>query len=135
LYFLPILGRIPLDELSIDNVQAMIDTIIDDDARAGHPIEPATLVRIRATLRAGLKAAMRRGLISTNPAALVELPAHPRCHPVIWTPERVAAWRASGERPTVGVWTAEQLHTFLRHTAGPVGSALAGRRLPGPAPG
>jgi hypothetical protein len=45
------------------------------------------------------------------------LPAHPRCYPVIWTPERVAAWRATGERPTVGVWTAEQLHTFLQHTA------------------
>ena len=117
LYFLPILGRIPLDELGIDDVQTMIDTIIDAHARAGHPIEPGTLVRIRATLRAGLNAAMRRGLISTNPAALVELPPHPRCYPVIWTPERVAAWTATGERPTIGVWTAEQLHTFLLHTA------------------
>jgi hypothetical protein len=117
LYFLPILGRISLDELGIDDVQTMIDTIIDAHARAGHPIEPGTLVRIRATLRAGLNAAMRRGLISTNPAAQVELPPHPRCYPVIWTPERVAAWTATGERPTIGVWTAEQLHTFLLHTA------------------
>jgi integrase len=36
---------------------------------------------------------------------------------VIWTPERVAAWTATGERPTIGVWTAEQLHAFLHYTA------------------
>ena len=59
LYLLPALARIPLDELSIADVQAMIDTIIDTHARAGRPIAASTLVRIRATLLSGLKAAMR----------------------------------------------------------------------------
>lgn len=58
----------------------------------GRPIAVSTLVRIRATLLSGLKAAKRRGLIASNPAALVELPAHPRCFPVVWTADRVQAW-------------------------------------------
>jgi hypothetical protein len=78
LYLLPALGRIPLDELGIQDVQMMFEQIISDHFRAGRPIAAGTLVRVRATLLAGLKAAMRRGLIATNPAALVELPAHPR---------------------------------------------------------
>jgi integrase len=117
LYLLPALGRIPLDELGIHDVQAMVEQIISDHFRAGRPIAAGTLVRIRATLLAGLKAAMRRGLIITNPAAMVELPAHPRCYPLIWTPERVALWKATGKRPAVGVWTAAHLHQFLEYTS------------------
>ena len=36
-----------------------------------------------------------------------------RPHPVIWTDERVAAWRRDGIRPPVAVWTLRQLITFL----------------------
>jgi integrase len=43
----------------------------------------------------------------------VELPAHPRCYPLIWTPERIALWKVTGQRPAVGVWTAAHLSTFL----------------------
>jgi integrase len=109
----PSLGRIPLDELSISDVQAMFDTIIDTPARAGRPIAASTLVRVRATLLAGLKAAMHRGFITSNPATLVELAAHPRCYPRVWTADRVQMWMTTGHRPTLGVWTAEQLHHFL----------------------
>jgi len=77
LYLLPALGRIPLDELGIHDVQAMFEQIIMDHFRAGHPIAAGTLVTVRATLLAGLRAAMPRVLIATNPAALVKLPAHP----------------------------------------------------------
>jgi len=31
-----------------------------------------------------------------------------RPHPVIWTDERVAAWRRDGIRPPVAVWTLPQ---------------------------
>jgi integrase len=117
LYLLPALGRIPLDELGIQDVQVMFEQIIDEHVRAGHAIAAGTLVRVRATLLAGLKAAMRRGLIATNPAALVELPAHPRCYPLTWTPERIALWKATGKRPAIGVWTAAHLHKFLKYTS------------------
>jgi hypothetical protein len=116
LYLLPALGRIPVDELGIQDVQAMLEQIISDHFRAGRPIAAGTLVRVRATLLAGLTAAMRRGLIVTNPAVLVELPAHPRCYPLTWTPERVALWKATGQRPVIGVRTAAHLHKFLDTT-------------------
>jgi integrase len=32
---------------------------------------------------------------------------------VVWSEERVAAWRATGERPKVAVWTPEQTGQFL----------------------
>jgi integrase len=116
LYLLPALGRIPLDELGVHDVQAMFEQIISSHFRAGRPIAAGTLVRIRAALLAGLKAAMRRGLIVSNPAALVELPAHPRCYLLIWTSERIALWKATGKRPAIGVWTAAHLHEFLEYT-------------------
>jgi hypothetical protein len=84
-----------LDELSIADVQGMFDTVIQTHARAARPIAVSTLVRIRATLLSGLKAAMRRGLIASNLAALVELPAHPRCFPVVWTADRAATTTGS----------------------------------------
>jgi hypothetical protein len=95
-----------LDELAIQDVQAMFEQIISDHFRAGHPIAAGTLVRIRTTLLEGLKAAMRRGLIAANPAALVELPAHPRCYPLIWTPERIARTWGPGSpvRPVTPPW-------------------------------
>ena len=60
-----------------------------------------------------LNAAIREGLISVNPARLVELPAPARPHPVVWTAPREAAWREAGERPAVAVWTAGQTARFL----------------------
>jgi integrase len=43
----------------------------------------------------------------------VRLDKPARSHPVIWTDERVAAWRRDGIRPPVAVWTLRQLVTFL----------------------
>ena len=60
-----------------------------------------------------LNAAVREGLIASNPLAQVRLDKPVRPHPVIWTDERVAAWRRDGIRPPVAVWTLRQLVTFL----------------------
>jgi len=76
-------------------------------------VSAATLTRIRATLRAALNAAIRRGLISDNPAAREELPRARRPRAVVWTPYRVGQWRRSGERPPVAVWTTAQTARFL----------------------
>lgn len=75
---------------------------------------PATKQRIRATLRAALKAAIARQLITFNPAKHVEMQSGKRPKGLLWTDERVARWRETGEKPSsVMVWTPQQLGAFL----------------------
>ncbi len=82
----------------------------------GHPVRPlsaATMRRVHATLLSALNTAVRRKLIAVNPARHVELPKGLRPRAVVWTPDRVADWRATGRAPAVAVWTAEQTGRFL----------------------
>ncbi|GAA4662998.1 site-specific integrase [Streptomyces youssoufiensis] len=75
---------------------------------------PATQQRIRATLRAALNGAIKRQLITFNPAAHVELAAGTRPKAVLWTSQHVARWRETGEKPSaVMVWTPAQIGAFL----------------------
>ncbi len=75
---------------------------------------PATKQRIRATLRAALNGAIRRQLITFNPAQWVELDSGKRPKAVLWTEQHVEHWRQTGERPSgVMVWTPEQIGAFL----------------------
>ncbi|MCX4617006.1 MULTISPECIES: hypothetical protein [Streptomyces] len=54
-----------------------------------------------------------------NWAQLVELPAVTRPKPLVWTPERVAHWKKTGEKPgPVMVWTPEQTGQFLDSVKG-----------------
>jgi len=113
LYLGPYVGEVLLTELTVGQVQAMFTAIIRQHQALGTPVSAATLTRIRATLRAALNAAIRRGLISDNPAARAELPRARRPRAVVWTPYRVGQWRRSGERPPVAVWTERQTAQFL----------------------
>jgi integrase len=83
-------------------------------------LAPATFQRIREVLRAALNGAIRRGLITQNPARWVEIPSARRPQAVVWTNARVAVWRATGQRPPVAVWTAAQTAAFLTHICGHV---------------
>jgi hypothetical protein len=74
LYLGPNLGEVLLTELTAGQVQAMFTAIIRQHQALGAPVSAATLAWIRATLRAALNAAIRRGLITDNPAARAELP-------------------------------------------------------------
>jgi integrase len=114
LYLAPYLGEVLLAELTAAQVQAMFAAIIRHHHALGTPVSAATLTRIRATLRAALNAAIRRGLLAENPASQAELPRarHPRA--VVWSPYRVEQWKRTGERPAVAVWTAAQTAQFLR---------------------
>jgi len=103
-----------LAELSVAHVQAMFTAIIRQHQAFGTPVSAATLNRIRATLRAALNAAIRRGLLADNPASGAELPRARRPRAVVWSPYRVEQWRRTGERPVVAVWTAAQTAQFLR---------------------
>lgn len=77
-------------------------------------VAPATMQRIRATLRSALTAAVKKGQVSRNWASLVDLPSGKRPKALLWTPERVEAWERTGEKPSkVMVWTPEQAGRFL----------------------
>ncbi|MGC4804987.1 tyrosine-type recombinase/integrase [Micromonospora sp. DT233] len=133
-HLIPHLGTIPLDRLRVDHIEAMFTAIADrataidiarqsDDpqirvtVRGIRATRPATMHRIRATLRKALNDAIRRSnnrLINFNPAAHVELPSGARPKARVWTTKAVATWRATGERPsTVMVWTPKQAGEFL----------------------
>src|SRR2546430_7451547 len=70
---------------------------------------------VRATLRKALNDAIRsHRLIEFNPAAHVELPSGKRPKAKVWTAAAVAAWQATGARPSpVMVWTPAQAGAFL----------------------
>ncbi|GAA0925998.1 hypothetical protein GCM10009558_038470 [Virgisporangium aurantiacum] len=83
------------------------------------PTGPATTSRIRGTLRKAFNDALAKEIVSgvPNPAALVKTP-NPRVKPMVWEPERVQRWNATGEVPgPVMVWTDELLGEFLDYAA------------------
>jgi hypothetical protein len=92
LYLAPYLGPVLLGELSAAHVQAMFTAIIHHHQALGTPISAATLNRIRATLRAALNAAIRRGLLSEN------VPAAPNCR----APGGPAPWSGRRNRSSTG---------------------------------
>lgn len=75
LYLVPYLGQILLADLSAAHVQAMFTAIARQHAAAGTPIAPATLARVKATLRAALNAAIRP---ATSPSTRPLVPSCPR---------------------------------------------------------
>jgi len=75
---------------------------------------PATRHAIRRTLRTALNAAIAQQLITFNAAAHVELGTSARPKGLLWTDERIARWRVTGEKPSpVMVWSPQQLGMFL----------------------
>ena len=116
-HLIPHLGRVRLAELTNRQVTTLFAALATADTRYGRRPTPATLHRIRATLRAALNAAIRDGLLADNPARRVELPSPRRPHPQVWTAQRVRAWHQRRQRFAVAVWTAQQLATFLNFVA------------------
>src|SRR3954452_22106655 len=131
-HLIPQLGHLPVDELRVGHIQAMFDAIADrntavqiarasDDPASRAAVNgmritsPATMHRIRATLRKALNDAIRRHrIIEFNPAAHIELPSGKRPKAKVWTAAAVTAWQATGARPsTVMVWTPAQAGAFL----------------------
>ncbi|MGI5526755.1 tyrosine-type recombinase/integrase [Streptomyces syringium] len=75
---------------------------------------PGTQKNLKNTLAAALKYAVRQKLITRNWAETVVLPNYEKPEPLVWTDERVARWRETGEKPSpVMVWTPEQTGAFL----------------------
>jgi integrase len=117
-YLIPNLGRIRLSGLRTAHVQAMFRLISSGRTRSGRIVAASTLNRIRGTLRSALAEAVRDGYLVTNPARGLRLPGPRNVHPVVWTKAREEAWRRTGARPAVAVWTREHLASFLAQVDG-----------------
>jgi integrase len=117
LYLVPYLGDLPLAELTEHHISDMFESIEGANAERRRPVRTATMRRIFATLRAALNEAVRRRRIAANPCIAVQLNSASRPKAVVWTDERVAAWRAGGPRPKVAVWTPAQTGAFLDFAA------------------
>ena len=113
MYLILYFGQIMLADLSAAHVQAMFTAIARQHVATGTPISPATLTRVRATLRVALNAAVRAGHITANPASRAELPPARRPRAVVWTSAQVEQWQRTGIRPAVAVWTPAQTAAFL----------------------
>ncbi|ANP53554.1 integrase [Streptomyces griseochromogenes] len=75
---------------------------------------PGSQKRYLDCLSAAFGDAVTERLITQNWAKLVVLPKYERPQPLVWTDERVARWRETGEKPgPVMVWTPEQTGQFL----------------------
>ncbi|GAB2491880.1 hypothetical protein GCM10026982_15660 [Nocardiopsis aegyptia] len=110
----PHLGHAELDKLRVDHVAAMFEAIEaanaqvkaaresdDPQVRAtmkGRKVTgPVTQQRIRATLRSCLSAAVKQRLMDVNVAQLVDLKPGRKAKALVWTRERVEAWRSRFE--------------------------------------
>ncbi|MBF9131382.1 site-specific integrase, partial [Plantactinospora sp. S1510] len=103
----------------IRTAKASPDPQVRDTVRGIRPTGPSTRQRIRATLRKAINDALAEEIIVgvTNPATLVKTRGD-RPHPIVWEPERVQHWKATGQVPgPVMVWTDELLAQFLDHAA------------------
>lgn len=134
-HLIPHLGQLTLDKLRPRHVRAMFAAIEarntdirhakaspDPQLRAGvtrqQPTSRSTQQLIRATLRKALNDAITDGIITgPNPAALVQVKGD-RALPIVWEPERVTAWKATGKVPgPVMVWPEHLVAAFLDYAA------------------
>ena len=81
LHLKPSLGRIPLERLTPQHVQALFNQKLKEG------LKPKTVRYLRGTLRTALNEAVRWGLISRNAAALVDGPRVERFPITPFTPE------------------------------------------------
>ncbi|MER7861684.1 hypothetical protein ABTX61_21435 [Amycolatopsis japonica] len=139
------IGHIRMADLRVSHLNLVFDAIRERNdlvatgrLRGVRHVGPASMQRIRATLRVALSDAMKgeEGLVSVNVATLVKLPSGKSPKPIVWTAEREQRWRkeithkvATGMKyakarsttplPSAAmVWRPDHLGTFLDHNEG-----------------
>ena len=133
LYLEPGIGHIQLTDLRPEDVEALFEAMRQvgrpeaekkpsptlrrlleaRQSKAGKPMSDARIKRVHATLMSALNTAVKRQLITYNPAKHVEVRQGRRPKAVVWTDEQIASWKRTGIRPAVAVWTAKQTGQFL----------------------
>lgn len=112
-HLIPALGSTRLSELGTAQVQQAMDAIARKPARRGGTLIPSTVAGVLAVLRSALGLARARGYVRFNAAVGVLKPRCTRVTGVVWTPERIAVWRQTGQRPSVAVWNPDGAAIFL----------------------
>jgi hypothetical protein len=105
----PHLGHYRLCDLDGPLLRAVFAEIAQTTNTKGLPQSPSALQLPRASLNV----AVREELIESNPPRHIEIHGYRRPHAQVWTERRVEQWKLTGEHPSVAVWTAKQLSTFL----------------------
>jgi len=103
-YLVPHLGRLPLGDLRVHHVDAMLDAVRKANATSARPVGPATQRRIVATLRSALADAVQNRLLSWNPASHAKI--------------------GKATRPKVDPWSTTEVGAFLDAVAGERDGAL-----------
>lgn len=92
-YLIPRLGHIKVgrfDEKPIEALYASLQAGGDQcRTTSGRPMADTTLRRLHATLRSALNWAVKRKMLASNPALIVEVPAEPAPHIRVPDPEEV----------------------------------------------
>lgn len=81
LHLVPHVGDVPLDRLDTLTLEAMYDVLLAEESSLG----VASVHRVHATLNSALNHAVRAGMITANPAALVDLPRINASRPKAWS--------------------------------------------------
>jgi integrase len=97
--------------------RASADADVRKSVRGVRPLAPASMQRLRATLRKALNDAIKSRLRTTNPAATVELASGKPSKARVWTDKAIAAWRNGSDKPSsVMVWQPREAGAFLDYT-------------------
>ncbi|MBL7516746.1 tyrosine-type recombinase/integrase family protein [Frankia sp. CNm7] len=118
LHLKPWLGQVPLSGLRADHLDKAFRQIEAAGARKSRPTGPATIERVRDTLRNALNDAVKRRLIGFNPVAGVELPEYIRPEVEPWEAHEVGAFldEAATDR-LAAMWELIALHGVRRGEA------------------
>jgi integrase len=96
-HVIPRIGHVPLRQLGPAHLNALYAQLLRSGRHDGNGgLSPRTVRYTHTILHRALRDAVRWGILSRNPADLADPPRH--------------------QRPTLSVWTAEELRTFLRST-------------------
>jgi integrase len=120
----PLLGDRPVRALSPAEIDGFVRSL------TGSGLAPATVQRVVATLRSCLSAAVRAGILTSNPAVGVRMPTAPARLATVWTTEQCAHFLTTSADDGLSVLLRLALLTGMRRGE-LLGLAWADVDLPG----
>lgn len=97
-YIVPRIGQVTLQSLRAQHLDSAYADLLARGGRGGRPLAPKTVRHAHTLLHKALADAVKKGMISSNPADVADSPK-PR-------------------RQEMKTWTAEELGSYLRHVEG-----------------
>jgi integrase len=110
-YLDPGLGALRLAELRPHHIDRLYSEMLD---LGRGPATAATVHHVHRTLRSALNSAVKRRMLSWNPALHVELPAHERPATQVWSPAEAAEFVAAADEDRLGAPFRLMLFTGIR---------------------